>query len=155
MIAVPGSSRADSSGSDEDSEGRRTPPADVIGRHRTSPDVIGRHRTSQTQCRAGEGGSCAVRRTIGGWVPVGPPGNRSDVFQDGFGLAVPFPNVPVAQGGERAGPLGDIGERRIVSQILATRYRYHVQSSVCAGRPCTWRDARRHELALQGRVGAG
>ena len=85
MIAVPGNSRADTSGSDEDSEGRRTPPADVIGRHRTSP----------AQCRVGEGGSCAVRWTIGGWVPVGPPGNRSDVFQDGFGRAEQFPNVPV------------------------------------------------------------
>jgi hypothetical protein len=113
VIAVPGSSRADASGSDEDSEGRRTPPADVIGRH----------RTSQTQCRVGEGGSCAVRWTIGCWVPVGPPGNRSDVFQDGFGRAEQFPNVPVAQGGERAGPpaeyvqtfghkLGALGSRR-------------------------------------------
>src|SRR5664279_1176446 len=36
VIAVPGSGRADTSGSDEDSEGRRTPPADVIGRHRPS-----------------------------------------------------------------------------------------------------------------------
>src|SRR5664279_5351711 len=36
VIAVPGSSRADTSGSDEDSEGRRTPPAHVIGRHRPS-----------------------------------------------------------------------------------------------------------------------
>jgi len=36
VIAVPGSSTADTSGSDEDSEGRRTPPADVIGRHRPS-----------------------------------------------------------------------------------------------------------------------
>jgi len=54
VIAVPGSSTADTSGSDEDSEGRRTPPADVIGRHRTSP----------AQCRVGEGGSCAVRWTI-------------------------------------------------------------------------------------------
>ena len=85
MIAVPGSSRADTSGSDEDSEGRRT-----------RADVIGRHRTSPAQCRVGEGGSCAVRWTIGGWVPVGPPGNRSDVFQDGFGRAEQFPNVPVS-----------------------------------------------------------
>ena len=79
VIAVPGSSRADTSGSDEDSEGRR----------------IGRHRTSPAQCRVGEGGSCAVRWTIGGWIPVGPPGNRSDVFQDDSGRAEQFPNVPV------------------------------------------------------------
>src|SRR5664279_288465 len=61
-------------------------------------------RKSQTQCRLGEGGSSRVRWTISGWVPVGLPGNRSDVFKDGLGGAEQFLNVPVAQGGERAGP---------------------------------------------------
>ena len=61
-------------------------------------------RKSQTQCRLGEGGSSRLRWTIGGWVPVGLPGNRSDVFEDSLGRAEQFLNVPVAQGGERALP---------------------------------------------------
>jgi hypothetical protein len=61
-------------------------------------------RNSQTQCFPGECGSSRVRWTIGGGVPVSLPGNRSYVFEDSFGRAEQFLNVPVAQGGERACP---------------------------------------------------
>ena len=83
VIAVPGSSRADTSGSDEDSEGRR------IGRHRTSSDVTGPVPRGRRRLLRRP----VDHRRLG---PVGPPGNRSDVFQDGFGRAEQFPNVPVS-----------------------------------------------------------